>query len=248
MAMGSAASAASRQRQLLRLLDGTERRVGTFRRKVGEMRLLDSAYVGAAGIGPVGLVLCWPRYGQDQTMHVLSPDAPSVRTLEEFSRLAGIERAFRDDKSACFGIERVRLTSPARLDCLLLGIAMAQVLLVSMATRLLLNNTRATVDTHGEGGLSMLQLGGRHLRSEAWQGRTPQLGICLLPDELTEVAGDERRRLRAFYHRLGLTPGEQWIPPGSFEERNLMWWLPGNIKRYKPRMPIGAPPLIWGRE
>ncbi|MFI0609958.1 MAG: hypothetical protein ACH37Z_18945 [Anaerolineae bacterium] len=117
-----------------------------------------------------------------------------------------------------------------------------------MATRLLLNNTRATVDTHGEGGLSMLQLGGRHLRSEAWQGRTPQLGICLLPDELTEVAGDERRRLRAFYHRLGLTPGEQWIPPGSFEERNLMWWLPGNIKRYKPRMPIGAPPLIWGRE
>jgi hypothetical protein len=232
----------------VRLPDGTERRVGTFRRKVGEMRLLDSAYVGAAGIGPVGLVLCWPRYGQDQTMHVLSPDAPSVRTLEEFSRLAGIERAFRDDKSACFGIERVRLTSPARLDCLLLGIAMAQVLLVSMATRLLLNNTRATVDTHGEGGLSMLQLGGRHLRSEAWQGRTPQLGICLLPDELTEVAGDERRRLRAFYHRLGLTPGERWVPPGSFEERNLMWWLPGNIKRYKPRLPIGAPPLIWGRE
>ena len=90
------------------------------------MRLLDSAYVGAAGIGPVGLVLCWPRYGQDQTMHVLSPDAPSVRTLEEFSRLAGIERAFRDDKSACFGIERVRLTSPARLGCLLLGIAMAR--------------------------------------------------------------------------------------------------------------------------
>jgi len=100
--------------------------VGTFRRKVREMRLLDSAYVGAAGIGPVGLVLCWPRYGQDQTMHVLSPDAPSVRTLEEFSRLAGIERAFRDDKSACFGIERVRLTSPARLGCLLLGIAMAR--------------------------------------------------------------------------------------------------------------------------
>ncbi|MBK7780157.1 MAG: hypothetical protein IPJ58_05075 [Ardenticatenia bacterium] len=166
------------------------------------MCLLDTAYVGAAGIGPVGLVLCWPRYGQDLPLHVLSPDAPSVRTMEEFSRLAGIERAFRDDKAACFGIERVRQTSPARLDCLLLRIAMAQVLLVSMATRLLLSNTRATVDTHGEGGLSMLQLGGRHLRREAWQGRSPRLGICLLPDELTEDAGDERRRLRAFHHPL----------------------------------------------
>jgi hypothetical protein len=232
----------------VRLPDGTERSVGTFRSKVGTMRLLDTAYVGAAGLGPVGLVLCWPRYGQERTLHVLSPDAPSVRTLAEFSRRAAIERAFRDDKSACFGIERVRLTSPARLDCLLLGIAIAQVLLISMATRLLLTHTGAAVDTHGEGGLSLLQLGARHLRSEVWQGRTPRLGICLLPDELTEDASDERRRLRAFYHRLGLTPGEQWVPPDSFEERNLMWWLPGNIKRYKPRLPIGDPPLIWGRE
>ncbi|MBK7780164.1 MAG: hypothetical protein IPJ58_05110 [Ardenticatenia bacterium] len=51
-----------------------------------------------------------------------------------------------------------------------------------------MNNTRATVDTHGEGGLSMLQLGACHLRSEAWQGRNPRLGICHLPDELAEDA------------------------------------------------------------
>ncbi len=151
-------------------------------------------------------------------------------------------------EAACFGIEQVRLTSPARLDGLLMGIVMAQVLLVSLATRLSLNNTRATVDTHGKGGLSLLQLGACHLRSEVWQGRTPLPGICLLPDELAEDTGDGRRRLRARYHRLGLTPGEPWIAPYSFEDRNLKWLLPGNIKRYKPRMPIGAPPFIWGRE
>ncbi|MBK8541257.1 MAG: hypothetical protein ACH37Z_17595 [Anaerolineae bacterium] len=104
------------------------------------------------------------------------------------------------------------------------------------------------MDTHGEGGLSMLQLVACHLRSEAWQGRNPRLGICHLPDELAEDAGDGRRRLRARYHRLGLTPSEHCIPPCSFEERNLKWLLPGNIKRLKPRMPIAAPPLIWGQE
>ena len=133
-------------------------------------------------------------------------------------------------------------------DARLGRIALAQVLLVSMATRLLLNDTAASVDPHGEGVLSLLQLGARYLRSEVWQGRTPRLGICLLPDEMMEGgADDERRQLRALYHRLGLVPGEQWIPPGSFEERNRMWWLPGNIKRYMPRLPLGDPPMIWGR-
>lgn len=27
-----------------------------------------------------------------------------------------------------------------------------------------------------------------------------------------------------------------------------MWWLPGKIMRYMPRLPIGDPPFIWGRE
>ncbi len=80
----------------------------------------------------------------------VSPDAPSVRTLPEFQRLGDVDRTFRDDKSAGFGIERVRLTTPHRLDRLLLGVAIAQVLLT------------------------------------------------------------------------GLEPGVRWIPPRSFEERNLM--------------------------
>lgn len=39
--------------------------------------------------------------------------------------------------------------------------------------------------------------------------------------------------------------GLRWIPPGSFEERNAVWWLPGNNKRYPPRMPIVDSPMIW---
>ncbi len=176
----------------------------------------------------------------------VSPDAPSVRTLPEFQRLGDVDRAFRDDKSAFFGIERVRLMTPHRLDHLLLGVAIAQALLASLATRLLMEGGEASVDAHGSGGLSLLQLGARYFRSEAWQGRTPRLGIWLLPHEMMEEEVDERPALRAFYFRLGLEPGVRWIPPKSFEERNLMGWLPAPRKRYPPRMPIGDPPLIRG--
>ncbi len=63
---------------------------------------------------------------------------------------------------------------------------------------------------------------------------------------MMEEEVDERPALCASYFRLGLEPGVLWIPPKSFEERNLMWWLPGPRKRYPPRMPIGDPPLIRG--
>ncbi len=110
--------------------------------------------------------------------------------------------------------------------------------------RRLMEGAEASVDAHGSGGLSLLQLEARYLRSEAWQGRTPRLGIWLLPDGLMEEDVDERQALHAFYFRLDLEPGIHWIPPRSFEERNLMWWLPGHRKRYPPRIPIGDPPRI----
>ncbi|MBK8540719.1 MAG: hypothetical protein IPL60_12050 [Ardenticatenia bacterium] len=73
---------------------------------------------------------------------------------------------------------------------------------------------------------------------------TPKINLCLVPD--TPLAGhaDERRTLPMFYQRLGLEPGKVWIPPRSFASRNAMWWLPGKIKGYPPREPIGNPPRL----
>lgn len=131
-----------------------------------------------------------------------------------------------------------------RVARILGGIAIAQRILLSVWTRLELALGRRSIDAHGEGGLSLLQLCARALRSDVWRGVTPKINLCLVPD--TPLAGhaDERRTLPMFYQRLGLEPGKVWIPPSSFESRNAMWWLPGTIKGYPPREPIGNPPRL----
>lgn len=226
------------------LPDGTQRAVREFRSRVGEMRAMETVFVTRYQYGPAGLVLAWPRYGSDPTMHVLSSDAPSVRTLWDFSRLSCVDRGFRGDKSACFGIERTRLTSRVRLERLLFGLAVAELILKALATRSALRDDAWQVDADSRGGLSLLQTGARLLRRSVWNGRTPPLHLDLLPDYVDRGSVAEARTLRRFYRRLGLEPGKRWIPSGSFEERTLMWWLPGPTKRYPPRMPLGKPPLL----
>ena len=61
------------------------------------------------------------------------------------------------------------------------------------------------------------------MRSSIWQGRTPRIGICLLPDELMQEQLDERCRLRAFYRGRGPVPGECWIPPGAQRDVVAAW-------------------------
>lgn len=228
----------------VQLPDGTCRAVRDFRSMPGALRVLDTVHVTGHRYGPAGLLLCWPQYGGDSALHVLSSDAPSVRTLWEFRQLAAVERGFRDDKSGCFGLERVRLTSPERLERLLFGIAVAELYLKSLGTRTLLQGAGHEVDAHREGGHSLLQLGARFLRRCLWRGVTPPLTLGLVPDAPMAGRSDERATLQAFYRRLGLVPGQRWVPPDSFEERNVLWWLPGNVKRYPPRQPVGNPPLL----
>ena len=137
------------------------------------------------------------------------------------------------------GVSGVAVGRVARI---LLGIAIAQRILLSVGTRVDLALGRRSIDAHCEGGLSLLQLGARAFRSDVWRGVTPKISLCLVPD--TPLAGhaDEKRTLQVSYHRLGLEPGKVWILPRSFESRNAMWWLTGTIKRYPPREPIGNPP------
>ena len=139
------------------------------------------------------------------------------------------------------GVSRVAVGRVARI---LLGIAMAQRTLLSVGICLAPALGRRSIDAHGEGGFSPLQLGARAFRSDVWRGVTPKISLCLVPD--TPLAGhaDEKSTLQVSYHRLGLEPGKVWIPPRSFESRNAMWWLPGTIKRYPPREPIGNPPRL----
>ena len=88
---------------------------------------------------------------------------------------------FRDDKSAGFQLERCRVTDLPRLDQLLAGVALAQLFLKSVGTRVLLEGRRRTIDPHhGEPGSSLLQLGARQVRQHILQGRAPRVEIAIL--------------------------------------------------------------------
>jgi hypothetical protein len=50
-----------------------------------------------------------------------------------------------------------------------------------------------------------------------WNGRTAWLALD------TSSLRDCSRRV---HHRLGLTPGHQWMPYRSFESKNAYWWSP----------------------
>lgn len=222
--------------------DGTGGRISERRRRIGAVRAIDSVFVGAQRLGPFGLTLSWPRYGKDRTLHVLSDDPPTERTLWEFERREAVEIAFRDDKSAGFQLERSRVREPHRLDHLLGGLALAQLFLKSIGTRVMLEGRRQEVDAHyDEPGASLLQLGVRQVRMDLLRGRAPKVEVALLPD--TDVRGTrgERGMLKSFHARKGLPYAQRWLPPGSYEARNAYWWLPYAIM---PRFPKDPPPVL----
>jgi len=128
------------------LPDRTWRKVSGFRRARGEVRAFDTVHVGALRLGPLGLVLSWPRYGECSTLHVLSDDPPTVRTLWEFDRREAVEKGFGDDKRDGFLLERSRVIETRRVDQQLAGLALPQLFLKSVGTRVLLDGDPREVD------------------------------------------------------------------------------------------------------
>lgn len=227
------------------LPDETWQKVFNFRHRCGAMRVFDSVRVGSRRLGPLGLILSWPRFAEpdkDPTLHVLSDDPPSVRTLWEFDRREAVEQGFGDDKSSGFQLERSRVTEVERVDQLLAGMALAQLFLKSVGTRLRLDGNPHSVDPHYRArGLSILQLGARKVRMDMYRGRAPKIEVALWTDDDVRGRKGERQMLRDYYARRGLPYRKRWIPPGSFEERNAHWWLPNG---YSPRISQDDPPVI----
>lgn len=222
--------------------DGTGGRISERRRCLGAVRCIDTVSIGAQRVGPFGLMLTWPRYGKDRVLHVLSDDPPTERTLWEFERREAVEAAFRDDKSAGFQLERSRIRDPHRLEQLLGALALAQLFLKSIGTRVLLDDRRGEVDAHyDEPGASLLQLGVRQTRMDLLRGRAPRIEVALLIDSDVRGTRGEQAMLKRFHARKGLPYTERWLPPRSYEANNVLWWLPNAIM---PRFPRDQPPML----
>lgn len=114
-----------------------------------------------------------------ETWAVLTSEAPCLQTFELYgNRFGGIEPHFKDYKSAAFDITRSNLRDAQALSCLLLMLATATIIAISMAVGVIAQGRRQQIDWHSQRGLSFLQLGLRELQSLCYQSLTiPTLAI-----------------------------------------------------------------------
>ena len=85
-------------------------------------------------------------------------------------RFGGIEPHFKDYKSAAFDLLNTRVRDAQALTCLLMLLAMAQLLATHLGFFLFYAQRHTRIDGHGGRGLSFLQLGLRQLQRLCYLG------------------------------------------------------------------------------
>jgi Transposase DDE domain len=101
---------------------------------------------------------------------VLTDMPPSVQTFAVYGqRFGGIEPHFKDYKSAGFELIRSHLRGAEALSCLLMLLAAATLIAISIALVVSGEGRRKQIDWHNQRGLSFLQLGLRELRRLCYQ-------------------------------------------------------------------------------
>jgi hypothetical protein len=101
---------------------------------------------------------------------VLTNEPPSLQTFAVYGqRFGGIEPHFKDYKSAGFELIRSHLRGAQALSCLLMLLAAATLIAISIAVVVSDEGRRKWLDWHSQRGLSFLQLGLRELERLCYQ-------------------------------------------------------------------------------
>lgn len=101
---------------------------------------------------------------------VLSDTPPSLQTFEVYGqRFGGIEPHFKDYKSAAFELTHSHLRDAQALNCLLMLLAAATLIAISIAVVVIAAGRRTLLDWHSQRGLSFLQLGLREIQRLCYQ-------------------------------------------------------------------------------
>lgn len=124
----------------------------------------------------------------DEAWAVLTSEPPSLQTFAMYGqRFGGIEPHFKDYKSAGFELIRSQLRGAPALNCLLMLLAAATLIAISIAVVVTHEGRRKWIDWHSQRGLSFLQLGLRELKRLCYQQLAiPKLAI--LPSSSPPVA------------------------------------------------------------
>jgi hypothetical protein len=163
--------------QLVRLADGRLWALCELHLARGMVRFLQQVYLGEEGYGPLNVALAWADTPKADRWFIATDEAAGWSTLTEYSYRMDLEEAFRDDKSGGFQLEDCELTQAARVERLMLVLAVACLQLVSIGTYVVTSGERECVDPHWQRGLSYFQIGWRWLRR--YVERAAQIITCL---------------------------------------------------------------------
>jgi hypothetical protein len=95
---------------------------------------------------------------------VITGTSPSLQTFDLYGeRFGGIEPHFKDYKSAAFELTRSKIRDAQALSRLLMLLATAMIVSISMAIEVIAQGRLNSIDWHMQRGLSFLQIGLRYI-------------------------------------------------------------------------------------
>lgn len=137
-----------------------------------------------------------------ETWAVLTNKPPSLHTFAMYGqRFGGIEPHFKDYKSAGFELIRSQLRGAQALSRLLMLLAAATLIAISIAVVVSYQDTRKWLDWYSQRGLSFLQLGLRELKRLCYQ-QLPIPKFATLPVSSPQVAYASRKKREQMETRI----------------------------------------------
>jgi hypothetical protein len=159
---------------------------------------------------PVGIAAAEPWY-------LVSNLDPSLDLVWAYGQRFCCEQLFRDQKSGIFQLESSGLRDPARIDRLLLVVAIAVLLSSLQGYAISLSGQRPLVDPHWKRGLSFLRIGLHWLQQSVIQAGRALLAWLPIPLQTLEPCipsrGVRRRQQRPWFKRVELPPPLQISGP-----------------------------------
>jgi len=160
------------------LASGRSASVATLLPKVGQAAL----YRDVTILGDIQCHLATAHASVAQeSWAVITETPPSLQTFDLYGqRFGGIEPHFKDYKSAAFEMTRSKIRDAQALSRLLMLLATATIISISMAIELIAQGRLNSIDWHAQRGLSFLQIGLRYINQLCYL-RLPLPPLTSLP-------------------------------------------------------------------
>lgn len=150
----------------LTLATGEVRRIDGLGVAPGKSGFFQNVRVTAEGQWPAHLAITWTKATAKQPAEIVAVMAnrkANRKRLRVYLRRMHIEQSFRDDKSGGFDMNHTKLDDPARIERVLLAVAIATLWCHELGEEVLATDKRRSVDPGWKRELSLFQLGLRWL-------------------------------------------------------------------------------------